>query len=296
MLPNLIIAGAPKSGTTSLFHWLSDHPEVCAAARKELQFFMDEDSSVFRPKENYHVNGIGQYHSYFKHYDSHIHKLVIEATPGYLYQKNALASIYKEIPNAHIIFIFREPSDRFRSIFNYFINNRSELDKKLTIQKFYELVKRKDPSLSNNEFLFNVLEHGHYINYLQPWVDTFSRENITILIYDELIKNPKVALKKLSQKFSISHEFYDGYNFLQKNKTFHIKNQLLHKLAWKINIFFPENIFRNKVKELYFKINGENLNPKYENQNSFLELLRTNYKNSNQKLGELINTDLTKWE
>ncbi len=56
--PNLFIAGAPKCGTSSLYFWLSDHPEVCASTPKEPFYFIDKGYSEFKKESNYHVHGM----------------------------------------------------------------------------------------------------------------------------------------------------------------------------------------------------------------------------------------------
>ncbi|MGL6342534.1 MAG: sulfotransferase, partial [Waterburya sp.] len=64
-LPNLIIAGAPKAGSSSLFHWIAAHPEVYGAPCKETFYFIDRDSSLFRPEANYNLHGLDLYESFF---------------------------------------------------------------------------------------------------------------------------------------------------------------------------------------------------------------------------------------
>ena len=65
--PNSIIAGAPKCGTTSLFYYLSSHPEVCSSNIKETRYLLDKDDALFNKKRNYYIDGIEGYKHYFKH-------------------------------------------------------------------------------------------------------------------------------------------------------------------------------------------------------------------------------------
>ena len=125
VLPNVIIAGAAKCGTTSLFHWLSDHPEVCASKEKELCFFYDKDWPLWnkKVKYNYHLNGLEKYQNLFEHCKSVNAKVVIEATPNYLYSRTALNVIPTLNPRPKILFILRKPSDRVYSIYQFFKNN-----------------------------------------------------------------------------------------------------------------------------------------------------------------------------
>jgi hypothetical protein len=65
-LPNLIIGGAPKCGTSSLFQWLADHPEVCGSRVKEIFYLMDRDHPLLKAESNFHNHGLCGYESYFK--------------------------------------------------------------------------------------------------------------------------------------------------------------------------------------------------------------------------------------
>ena len=64
--PNFVIGGAPKCGTSSLFSWLADHPQVCGSSVKEPFFLMDEGNPMLRKACNVHDHGIEAYSSFFR--------------------------------------------------------------------------------------------------------------------------------------------------------------------------------------------------------------------------------------
>ena len=106
-LPNLVIAGAPKCGTTSLFRWLADHPQVATSNVKETFFLMDRGHSMARKESNYHQHGLAAYESFFATCPADC-SIVLEATTHYLYQETALDVLSTLPSEPQIIFVLRE--------------------------------------------------------------------------------------------------------------------------------------------------------------------------------------------
>ena len=90
MLPNVVVAGAPKCGTSSLFAWLCDHPDVCGSQVKETRYLLDASSPLAR-SGSYERGGIQGYAAYFEHCAERATppRVIVEATPDYLYQETA---------------------------------------------------------------------------------------------------------------------------------------------------------------------------------------------------------------
>ena len=86
--PNLLIIGPPKSGTTFLFQILRMHPDICASIIKETRYF----SPILR---NETIRSFDNYLKYFKHYNNE--RVIMEATPGYFYGGENMATKIKEI-------------------------------------------------------------------------------------------------------------------------------------------------------------------------------------------------------
>jgi hypothetical protein len=109
-LPNFVIIGAPRSGTTSLAHSLSQHPEVFVTMQvKELHFF---DTNFDR--------GLDWYRQQFSGADAAAAKAAGEATPTYMYDETAMSRMAETVPDARLIAILRNPVDRAYS--HYWMN------------------------------------------------------------------------------------------------------------------------------------------------------------------------------
>ena len=110
MLANLIIAGVNKAGSTSVFHYLESHPEVCGSIDKETCYFLPllYDGNP---------GPVEEYQKQFSRCKNQEYRM--EATPAYVYGGERIASAIKQVTgNVKIILILREPVDRMISFYH----------------------------------------------------------------------------------------------------------------------------------------------------------------------------------
>ena len=124
--PNFIIAGFPKCGTTSLYHYLNEHPEIYMPQKKELHFFTHKIISKLRsgPKDSVvketQINSSEKYLDYF---NSVTKELAIgDASPSYINYPSEFSQIKKYLNDPKVIIIIRDPINRAYS--NYLHLNR----------------------------------------------------------------------------------------------------------------------------------------------------------------------------
>ena len=129
--PNFFILGAPKCGTTSLALWLSEHPLIYFSPWKEPRYFDRDLKSRFRPNKE-------QYLNLFQG-ASDKHRVVGEATVWYLYSRQAVPIIERELPGARYIVMFRNPVEMAYALHEQMVVNQRE-----HIRKF-ELAWRLSP-------------------------------------------------------------------------------------------------------------------------------------------------------
>ena len=101
MLPNFIIAGAEKSGTSSLSFYISEHPDIYIPKIKELHFFDNSDN---------YSKGFGWYEKQFSGWSGE--KAVGECTPFYMFDYSCAEKIKMQFPDIKVLFILRNPADR----------------------------------------------------------------------------------------------------------------------------------------------------------------------------------------
>jgi len=199
VLPDFIISGTVRSGTTSLYYNICEHQSVLPDDYDEIGFI---DS-------NYHL-GINWYRSMFptEKEMERVKKetnfaITGEDTPFYFWKKEAAERILKDIPNSKIIIIFRNPVDRAYS--NYHLGIRKKTEK----LSFEDAIDEEMNFLEKHSFRESVdrrrsyLSKGFYENQIKIWFNVFPREKIHILSTEDMQKNPEKTLLKIFQFLGI---------------------------------------------------------------------------------------------
>ena len=214
----LLIGGAPKCGTTSLFRYFSDHPDVCPSSRKETYFFAREFDleKVCKTGET-----IDDFEAYFLHCQSDS-KLRLEATPYTLYAKDAARKITSLMDNAYVLFILREPDKRFVSDYK-FLAQRGHPSATGSIQDFLHWQKHVKGSIPSE------IDMGCYVRYIKDFMDVLGAERVIITFFEDLISNPVEEMYRLCQKFEINNTFFTTYNFGIHNPTINYKSSTLNQ-------------------------------------------------------------------
>ena len=206
VLPDFIIVGTVRSGSTSLYYNICEHPSVLPASYDEIGYF---DS-------NYHL-GINWYRSMFPTSKEmqDIRKetgfaITGEDTPFYFWKKEAAKRIIEMNKNLKIIGIFRNPIDRAYSNFNLGVRAGTE---KLT---FEEAIDEEIDFLDKHPFRESVDRKRSYLSkslydlQIETWFELFSREQIHLLSTEEMKKNPENTLQQV-------FKFLEIPNYIIKN-------------------------------------------------------------------------------
>lgn len=283
-LPNLIIIGAHKAATTSLFTYLADHPDVYGGSgKKEINYF-----TPLRYGEQ--PENIEEYKKYFKSRKDE--KYAIDASPSYMYGGKAIINKMKEVLPPHkIIVILREPVDRFLSNYNWLKSRlyiSAEEDLNLFIQK---CLAEKKELVRNEDFYGRPIIEGMYMDFIPDWVNTY-KENIKIIYFEKLTSNPRNVMIELAKWLDINETPFIQKEFTAENKTVFVKNKYIHSVAVSLNdnleAFFRRNHnLKRKIRALYYKINKEEKD-KNAIDNQTKQLLYSTYKESNLQLANFL--------
>jgi len=166
VLPNFLIPGAAKAGTSTLFYYLKQHPDVFMRY-KEPRFFSD----------NWEL-GPEFYSRCFKGYQGQ--KMIGEATPRYMRHPESAARIKSLIPNVKLIFTLRDPVKR--AVSHYWMR----MNKRLESRSFDEVIRG-----GRTEF---PIDYGLYYTHLRRFLDLFPREQIYINLMEEMKVDFKSSL------------------------------------------------------------------------------------------------------
>jgi hypothetical protein len=180
--PEFIIIGAQKGGTTTLHRYLTDHPDVSEALRKEIHYFSWSYS-----------NGMLWYLSHFPEPDGF--RLVGEASTSYIHDPEVPDRIRQAIPAVKLIALLRNPIDRAYSQYQMNVRKKfEELSFEDAIAQEPERL-RSAPSRSSTLWRYSsYLARGRYAEQLERWFAVFPREQLLILQSETFFAQPEIGL------------------------------------------------------------------------------------------------------
>lgn len=208
--PALIIGGQPKAGTTSLFQWLSKHPDVEPSRAKEVRFFLDQNYPL-PSGPRYDGANEALYQKFFEDVSST--RTLLDSSPDYLYSSNALR-IREALPNARLVFIVRDPVERAVSWYK-FAAEIGRLEKGMTFETFV------DYQLSNSvteetPIHLRALEQNRINKYLYPFLDVF-KDDCLVLDFADLVTDARSTVKRVCEFSGLDPSFFDSFVFLPQN-------------------------------------------------------------------------------
>lgn len=176
--------GAPRCGTTWIYECLKEHPQICASEPKELVFFN---------KKKQYLRGIDYYCSHFRHCDEN--KIKGEISPQYMPSKGTAQRIKSYFPEVKLLTVLRNPIERAFSHYYYLRSGGSE-----KIPTF-------EAALKNQNRKLYLVDYGLYYTQLKKYLEVFPKENILILIYEDILGNSVKFIQNI-------------YKFLGANENF----------------------------------------------------------------------------
>lgn len=258
----LIVAGTTKAGTTSVFKYLSDHPQICASSVKETRFFVDRDYPV--PAKYRLEDGLDRYQSYFGHCPRS--RVRMEATPDYLYSAGTAHRIRQTLPWAKLVFILRHPVDRLVSWYRFAMQT-GKLPRDASLEDYVERQLQPTEQGTLVEQHMRALEQGRYSVYLEPYYTVFPEDQLRILDYRMLKETPLSVMNELCRFAGINSSFYDNYDFKVFNRTQAMKWPFLHGFYMKTRRWLGTRVndktgvrmalkrIRHAVEPVYLRVN-----------------------------------------
>ena len=287
MLPNSYIVGTPKSGTTSLFHYLNDHPEVFMCPVKEPNFFSYDQ--ILQQNLYYSEKGIGikeDYEKLFK--EVSIEKAIGEASVSYLFYDKVPARIKASVPDAKIIIILRNPVDRG---FSHYL-----MDKRLGYVdlSFEDIVyKRVDHPLLALYYQ-QFIELGFYFEQVKRYLDIFGNEQVRVYINEDLKADITQVVQSLYDFLDVDSghmpDLGKKYNVYQEPRNTLIRNLYSARTLRRFSRTIVPNRLIDTVKNTLL-VRGEKPMLSSSTREHLNELFRMNI----LQTGDLIDRDLSHW-
>lgn len=201
-LPSFMIIGAQKSGTSSLFDYLSEHPQLYPSSPKEVHFFdggLDPDSNDFE-------RGLTWYRAHFPMWKG---PGAFEASPLYLFDPRCPKRISDLLPEVKLIVVLRNPTER--AISHYFHSMRSGRESLPIMEALLEEESRLK-SLVDEKRVESLIHHsyksrGRYTEQLKRFFEYFPKRQVLILKGEDLFQRPEEVLSQVFKFVNASEEF-----------------------------------------------------------------------------------------
>ncbi|SHE60207.1 Sulfotransferase domain-containing protein [Psychroflexus salarius] len=292
--PNTFLIGVQKAATTSIYNWLSQHPEVCAPiAMKDISFFT-------RPMF-YKEKGIDYL---LKHYENcqEDQKIKLQGSVHYIFFEDALKRIKLFNPDAKFVLILRQPMERAISSFLYARKFNYE---KLNFEDALEA--EKDRMLTDDLKIKSectYINHGFYASQINRFLKHFSKDQLKVILYDDLKTEPEKTIKGIFKFLSINSNFTPVFN--KHNKTGSVKSKFLQSFLLGenkikktiVNKILPYVLSEEKKAKIRWKIIHLNTSNKKEDiviNQDVVEKYNALFKDDILELEKLLNRDLSNW-
>ena len=300
-LPDFLIVGAQKSGTTSLHYYLKQHPQIFMPKVKELWFFsfMDAPPEWVRERAQRGLPTIiklDDYISYFaKASDSQV---MGEACPIYLYKySDTIRNIKRVYREKHkdlkIIIILRNPAERALS---HFMMNRRQGE---PLEDLMEAVKLEviDRRLEENWSLvyYDYVGFGMYHEQVRAFMEEFPHAKV--FLYDEFCVDALKVVREIFAFLGVDKGFTSDVGIrhnVSGDTRFGLLDRLVHAqypLKRLLKLFVPHEM----RQRLMHKVDEKNIQRKQMPDDIRKELIERYYKDNILKLQKLINRDLSSW-
>ena len=296
-VPNLIVLGTPKSGTTSLHEWLIAHPDVGHSPDKEVRFLLDPEDPLSRA-DSYANTGLEGYGKRFPDHLKSQRSYWIDSSPTYYYQRCALDVIGSLENKPFLGLLYRRPGARIYSYYQYAMHNRTVLPRDMDFEAFLKAVE-EGPSgpLRNTPGLSNMFEHSDYAKYTQLWLDRVPRDRFFFLRFEDVTQRPAETLRQLCGRFGLDASFYDTYDFPQENRSYYVRNPGLHGLMRRTAqiLTLPKPV-RRAIRSVYERVNTSELRKEKDDRTTQLIAdLDRRFAPTVARLEDIIGLDLSAW-
>lgn len=294
VLPNFLIVGASKSGTSSLYHYLRQHPGIFLSdIQKEGRFFSKMPGNFQGPGDKHIDKSITrtleQYEGLFKGYQKE--KAVGDISPEYLwYYRNAIPEILNTLGNeVKIIIVLRNPADRAFSGYTHFVRDKRE---SLSFEEALE--KENERNEKNYIWAWQYKNSGLYFEQVKAYLEHFP--HVQVIIYEDFKHNDRKVLSEICAFLGVDPEFRFDTTY-KYNVSGQPKNPVLYQMESSARMvrLVKKLLPRKWIKWIKIRWTGEKQMIRTEmSPETRKELIRF-FQEDIIKLQKLLGCDLSHW-
>jgi hypothetical protein len=283
--PNLFIVGAPKCGTTALYTYLREHPQIFMSPLKEPEFFARDFLGDRR-----RIRGLQEYLACFA--EVRDEEVIGEASTAYFASELAPREIKAFAPHARIIIMLRNPVDKMCSRFAEasFHNQEHHVS--------FEAALRAEQS-DGPSFGLGYRESARYANKVRRYLTTFGRESVHVIIYDDFKEHTSKIYQETLRFLGVRPDSRSDFPVFNNNK--YVRSMALQEF-----VRYPPDILRQfgriampramrkGLRDWFSRLNvvcapRPSLDPDLRRQ------LQREFQDDVEELGNLIGRDLSGW-
>lgn len=253
-LPNLLVPGVGKSGTSSLFWYLSQHPDICPADKKEVNYFK---TLRFGPEP---AAPIEQYASHFSHcagerYRLDASQLYFDGGP------RVRAAVKDHFPKPKVLPILRDPVDR---LFSSYLSSKhlTTLPRSTSFGTFFDECRRlrsNDEDLLKENARYRALRTSYYIDHVCAWFEEF--DDVHIVFFEHMVEDPRGLMVEVCDWLGLDPRPVDRIDFTQRNKTVSHRSRRFYRFANAVNLRLDRGLrmgprMKRALRRMYWTVNA----------------------------------------
>ncbi|MDQ3218887.1 MAG: sulfotransferase domain-containing protein [Actinomycetota bacterium] len=284
MLPNLLVVGVPKAGTSSLFFYLAQHPSICASDEKEIGYFtpLRNPSGKLLPVETYA--------RHFAHCQGEHYRL--EATPSYSYGgERVVAGIKDLLENPRIIVSLRDPVERLWSAYTM-QRTKGKLDVSSSFDQYLTVCEERHRMGTATVVggHYQGLSIGFYASYLGLWLGAFPK-SVRVIFTEDFFSDPRSVVSDICRWLEIDTDVVSEFDHEARNTTRHAHSLAFSRFVWSAKertdgLLHRAPVLRNAVRRAYLRTNTGRLDEKLDP--STAARLRQIYAASNREVAAML--------
>lgn len=309
-IPNFFIAGVPKTGTTSLYHHLAQHPDIYMSPLKEPAYFAHEarpENCVVEEQEKIrsqelelrkklqddvfdNLRGVvTRWEDYLKLFEGvKDERAVGEASVFYLWSKTAAREIAAVNLDAKFLVILRHPAER---AFSQYVHHLSDGQFTHSFERHIRYGLQCDHKLSA---YYPFLEFGQYADQLERLYSHFPRNQVRIWLYEDTLREPQKFRRQVFEFLEVDPEFCPEtrkrYYQMEIPRALPVSQALRRSGIWRgVRRLMPEKLIPSAKKLLYRRPGTLRM---AQNERAFLVEY---YSDSIKKLERVLDRDLSNW-
>jgi Sulfotransferase domain len=290
-LPNFLLAGFEKCGTTSIYNYLNQHSQIYMSPVKEPNF-LERDWNHFIGTRRTRIDTLEKYQQLFAQVEDH-HLSIGEASPNLLFHfQDSIPQIKKYVPDAKIIAVLRDPVERAYS--DYLMLIRDEIkgnDRSLMEQ------------LQSSPHSSYTLRKGLYYQPVQQFLDQFGNDRFQVFLYEDFARDTLTFMQKIYEYLEVKSDFVPDVSqknqvsevprFRSINKMLRTSNPLRNFIATGLRLVMPVDL-RQNLRSALLNLNAQDKSarPLSDQERSALSQY---YYDDVLRLQDLIQRDLSHW-